>query len=704
VSDEPSIEADALSTGSHDSWLRLFDNLRDAALLMTADGYIVSANTAAEQTYGRDCMAFTRLHFSELSGRSGDPHLERLDLAQSSGVLFEATHLRANGDSFPVEISSRGLTLDGERLILWIIRDITERHRKEADRSVLFDELSTANAHLEALLRIVSSAYGAPDPRNMFSDVLEALREVMGADAALFFVREVEGGWRLSQRSGYEERGDLAFSVAAGEGFVSMVERARRPLWVGDVGVTDGAIPVHEQLGVRAMLGVPLVRDSEVYGVLECTWSTERLVSDAEIVMLQVAADRIMSAMASAELFETVVRQRELESGLALALEDLSTSHEIDETIPAALRTAAARLGCDVAAFGRLHETTYEVLYGVGIQPRSFELASDYHPQGASGDEVPVVRIGPTSRSAEWIRESFGVCEAAVVPVAVHGEWFGALLFGRTTASGEFDELTDDFARRISSGVSAAYELAADFEAEHAIAEKLQESLLMLEGDVEGVRFSHLYRSASKASRVGGDFYDVFRLPDGKVGVLVGDVSGKGLDAAVLTALVKYTARAFAQDTPEPGRVVAKTNEVLVRSARMVDFASIAVFVVDPSTGRVTFCQAGHPPAMIRRANGTVELLRDGSPVIGAFSEFEFDEYTAVLGRDDVLLLYTDGVTEVRGPDKTFFGEEGLATFIESHHASDVAELPGRLLAELTAFGGGSFSDDIAIVAFRIDS
>ena len=201
---------------------------------------------------------------------------------------------------------------------------------------------------------------------------------------------------------------------------------------------------------------------------------------------------------------------------------------------------------------------------------------------------------------------------------------------------------------------------------------------------------------------MGGDFYDAFTMSGGRSAVLMGDVSGKGLDAAVVTSFVKNTVRAFAHGDNSPAVIVAKTNDVLATAARLPDFASIVFMVVEVETRRVTYCSAGHPPAIVLRADGSVERLECGSPVIGAFIGLDYSEDTFELAEGDTVVLYTDGVTEARSADGGFFGEERLLGVLRDAAGADAAKVPALLNDAVMSFTGGRLSDDIAILAFRI--
>lgn len=680
----------------------LFEHTRDIMLLLTTDGRIVLANRAAEMAYQRTREELRTLEIRDLRARETRSALTgQMQEAARSGLLFETEHARADGTTFPVEVSSRGIDVDGEPHLLSVVRDISQRRSRDTERESLLDELTSANRQLEGLLRIVSVAVGHVDIDELFSEVLSALREVMSAEAAMLFVRDGDR-WLLREQVGYDDDGWRGLTLADGEGFVSSVAAAGTALWSPDVTSALTRHPVHERFGIRAMFGMPLYADGEVWGVLECAWSNERLVSETERVMLQVASDRIVAALAGVRRFEGNTREREMESALAEASTTLAASHDVSRTVPAALQVMMDALDCDVACFGAFDRGEFAILHALGIEPRTVRIPR--HPdviQNWGGEHI-FVQVDTDSPSAAWLRDTFGLGQALIVPVAVGRDMKAAVIFGSRDERTRLDELASSYGRRLSAALGLAYANARDYQAEHRIAETLQEALLNLDGRVSGVSFGHLYRSSTLATRVGGDFYDVFAMRDGLVGALVGDVSGKGLEAAVLTTLVKHTIRAFAHECDSPAEILSRSNEALAATSRLRDFASVALAVIDPASGEGRYCGAGHPPGLLVRGEGGVEALWCGSPVLGAFTGMRFDECRFSLTPGDVLVLYTDGVTEARARSGEFFGDERLAVLLDEAAGAGPEELVDLLGSAVLEFTGGRFSDDVAIVTLAL--
>ncbi len=679
----------------------LVENVRDIVILVKPDGRIALANAAAERAYGYPRAELHQMSVLDLRApHTIDAAPLQLETALDTGILFETEHLREDGTVFPVEVSSRGVTIVGQRYALSVIRDISGRRRREQELRSALDDLETANRLSQGLLRIVSGAVGRTDPVALMTETLTALRDVLEATGALLYVLEGER-WVIAMQAGYPEEAVSGFSMGRDEGFAAEVAQAGDVVSVDGVKTSAAHRSAHDDLGVRSMLGVPLYLEGELYGVLECTWSEPHMISEAERIASRVAADRVMTAVASARHLRGARRSRDTEAALAEATASLANSHVLDEMMPEMLGVMARGLGCDGAVFGSYSNDRFEVRHGLGVDSGAVLDVPNHGARisaSASAPNVaPVVTVGDGARDASLLYEAWGWREAIITPVSVRGEWVGALLFGRSNAGVGFDAQDKDAVRRLARVLSRVYANANDFAAEHRIAETLQEALLRLEASVPGVAYGHRYRSSTVAARVGGDFYDLFCAAGGCVGVLVGDVSGKGLAASVLTVLVKQTLRAFAHESASPAEIMERTNSVLVASSHIRDFVSVLLVVLDPESGRARYCRAGHPPALVVRRDGTVDVTGCGSPVIGALEEVTFLEDALAVGAGDLLVLYTDGVTEARNAAGEFFGEERLMRLAAALAGLGPDDAAQRIEDAVVGFSGDVLSDDVAI-------
>ncbi|RCG30565.1 GAF domain-containing protein [Sphaerisporangium album] len=224
---------------------------------------------------------------------------------------------------------------------------------------------------------------------------------------------------------------------------------------------------------------------------------------------------------------------------------------------------------------------------------------------------------------------------------------------------------------------------------------------------VPGLHAAAAYHPVS-ADEVGGDFYDLFPLDGNRWGFFLGDVCGKGADAAVLTSLIRYTLRAAAVYDPDPCTVLANLDAVLQQEhaggVTPPPYCTAIFGVLEPGPDgfTVTLAGGGHPPALIVRANGTVEPLHpDGGQLIGILRDPHFAQVSTRLNAGDALLLYTDGLTEARTASGSMLDQEGLAAYLASTAPAGADDLLATVHELITTLGKG-VSDDTAVLALSI--
>ncbi|MFJ3908159.1 PP2C family protein-serine/threonine phosphatase [Streptomyces vinaceus] len=264
----------------------------------------------------------------------------------------------------------------------------------------------------------------------------------------------------------------------------------------------------------------------------------------------------------------------------------------------------------------------------------------------------------------------------------------------------------DELELRLSAlrTVAAERERRADAE---RLARTLQRTLLPPAlPTVPGLHAAAAYHTAS-VDEVGGDFYDLFPLDDGRWAFFLGDVCGKGADAASLTSLTRYTLRAAAIYDPDPCTALANLDTVL-KGEHQGDnprFYTAVFGVLDAESDgsfTVTLAGGGHPPTLAVRADGTVESVSTtGGQLIGLLPNPQFVQATTRLAPGDALLLYTDGLIEARTADGSMLGEEGLARHLSTHAARGADSLLATVHKLFTDLGTG-VSDDTALLALSV--
>ena len=251
--------------------------------------------------------------------------------------------------------------------------------------------------------------------------------------------------------------------------------------------------------------------------------------------------------------------------------------------------------------------------------------------------------------------------------------------------------------------------LAASEERHRRLAEDLQTSLLPPDlPQPRGAELAAAYRPGGTASTVGGDFYDLVELDDSSWLLVIGDVEGTGPVAASLTAAVRYTIRAAALRTSDPADVLHTANAVLLRQGALNGTCTVACILARRAGDRIDLraASAGHPlPLVIRRSTGAVEELGVPGTLLGSLSEVDFPVLGTTLAAGDVVVLYTDGVTEARyrsaGGGLELFGEERLRTLLAAARGAGAADIAGRMEASVMQFQSGRLADDLAVLVLR---
>jgi len=294
----------------------------------------------------------------------------------------------------------------------------------------------------------------------------------------------------------------------------------------------------------------------------------------------------------------------------------------------------------------------------------------------------------------------YRIRHALYVPLVQRQDTVGMIVLDDPGDRREFSEREIELVRGIAAQAGVALENARLFEEQRRIADRLQEALLVLPDALPGLEFAHAYHSATVAARVGGDFYDLFELSDGLVGVAIGDVAGKGLEAAVLTSMVKNTIRAHANEKGKtPRQILQLTNDTVYKSTPTESFVTVFFGILDCSDGRLVYSNAGHTSAALVRSDGTTKLPANG-PLLGAFPDAVFGEAETRVGLDELLLLYTDGLTEARR-DGELYGEERLFDFLGSTTDRGARALVSALIADVMSYSGNQLRDDLAMLSVK---
>jgi PAS domain S-box-containing protein len=254
--------------------------------------------------------------------------------------------------------------------------------------------------------------------------------------------------------------------------------------------------------------------------------------------------------------------------------------------------------------------------------------------------------------------------------------------------------------RELCRHAATAIQNALQFEQERQIAETLQDALLAEEPpEVTGLEMATLYRAAAGAM-VGGDFYDVWVLPNDRVAVMVGDVAGKGVQAAGTTGMVRYLTEGLAAHEQDPGRLLDELSRLVAGRLGEAAFVTAFLAVIDRQADALEWTSAGHPPPLLVGADGSVTALEDPDAPIGFRMDGPYHTHTTPFPRGALLVLTTDGILDAMRGDEPF-GEERLRKSILRVVTQPAAAIAQEVYAAARRFAGGPLGDDAALAVVR---
>jgi len=347
----------------------------------------------------------------------------------------------------------------------------------------------------------------------------------------------------------------------------------------------------------------------------------------------------------------------------------------------AAIATVAAALNPAPGSLPqRVHESGQAVLIA---------HAEDAEILGPGPGDVPLLML-------------LGATSVLSVPLADGDDRYGVLTLARQAGEGHFEIADLALVEELGEQLALAIRVDRMFRRTTEIADALQASLLPRRlPEVEGVDLAAIYVSATEGVEIGADFYDVYRTPDGW-GVSVGDVCGKGEEAAAVTAAARHAIRVMAHRAAAPADVLAAANELLLAERLTGGFVTTCLAHLSWQDGElgVRIGGAGHPGPAVVRADGRVQMISGGGVPLGLFADAEPGTAELTLAKGDVLFLYTDGVTQTRGRDRGYFADR-LADELARHAGKHPDQIVSALRSALLDFSDDKVTDDFAMVVLR---
>jgi serine phosphatase RsbU (regulator of sigma subunit) len=584
-------------------------------------------------------------------------------------------------------------------------------------------------ARTRALITVVGQAVAQLSLAHTLDTAVERIGELLGINRVAVYLRE-RGRLRAAAASGlsgpHARVADALLELALGP------YRGRESVLIQEAGHERALARVRaavSEVGIEAALAVPLVAYERVIGLLAVYPAPGRRLDQGEIALVIALAPQLAVAVENARLHEEATQLgEELEGALRSereiarhdrALYEISRSFaeslSLDTTLDALTATVVDTLDVDVAAIRMAGPR------GERLETRSIAVAQDHLLEGVEAllsrpqpvDIAPVRRLlqrEPLVLDAESASDLPGHeflvpffekgATAVILPVEAPREVVATMTLLSVDPARPITPATVKVALSIARHAALAIENARLYEQQKGFADTMQRALLArTEPELPDLDLAAVYESSARVD-VGGDIYDFVTLPDGRLAVVLGDVTGHGIEAAADMAMAKFVFRSLSREHTRPGDFLAAANQIALEELPPGKFITMLSVTVDPATGEATCASAGHPAPRVLHANGAVaELAVRGLP-LGVEEGETYEESTTALQPGTALVLHTDGVVEARR-GREAYGVERLDRVLAEHAGSDAKTLAGEILAQVRAFSRRELSDDCAVVVIR---
>jgi FixJ family two-component response regulator len=417
-------------------------------------------------------------------------------------------------------------------------------------------------------------------------------------------------------------------------------------------------------------------------------WENSRLVST---LREQVEAGQLLRRK------ERLKAERKLLSRMIAETDDLrvmlnTVSEHIEQTLASSAvliftRTLRDQSFSVIARAGAFDESLEELRF----EPDSHLLELINAPSEARAPYLPDEGQAESSPGSTLI-----------VPIKVKGDLVGMICLGGKSSGKDYDaedmRFLDAIVEQVGLGISNLKSRGQ--EQELAEARDIQQGLLPKTiPQARGCEISGAWRPARVVS---GDYFDVLKFDENRIALCIADVSGKGMPAAILMSNVQAAVKAFASADVGPAAVCEKVNRVVCSNTADDRFITFFYGLLDSEGSRFTYANAGHNAPVLVRGDGSVVRLEEGGSVLGPFPDWRFAQGEVELSAGDRVLLFTDGITEVRDSQGEEFTEERLISLLVENRELDAARLQAMVMASVAEFSGGDFQDDATLIVLAV--
>jgi len=573
-----------------------------------------------------------------------------------------------------------------------------------------------AEGNLRVFLQVADALNSGESFQEQLAAVLEIVTEALDADAATVCV-PVSGEGRHDLRIAFAARGEqMRTALLQIElGLREQVLRSGVSLSIADVrqeaafrGQLEGAFGYEP----RALLAVPLHRRQQVIGFVVAVRVEPRAFSERDQALLEAVADKVAIAVENDSLVRQLRRELQEHELLLDISRKVGKRLDLDRVLEQIFDALHPVVPYDAAAIFLLdprdESLQLSAQRGYADEARILEVPAGKGLVGVALNELHGVRIGDARNHPSYLAARPETRAEMAVPIISAGEAIGVINL-ESDEPDAYSERDQRLAELIAAQVASAITIArrhrdrierSQVEAELALARDIQQGLFpAAPPPTPAVDWGALN---IPSSAVGGDYYDYLLTDDNRLWLLIADVSGHGLSAALLTASMRTGFQLLVRETRRPHEVAERLNEVLYEGSPANQFVAAVISILDLETGDLRSCNAGHIPPLIIGKNRTLELVGGGLP-LGMFPDARYESRRTRVEPGDLLVYYTDGIPEATDRCGEEFGIEPLARAVRAHRLLPIPEIIEGVRQQVRAHRGrtGGHLDDITLMVTR---
>ncbi len=586
-----------------------------------------------------------------------------------------------------------------------------------------YDALQTRITQLQLIGEVGRQATAILDLDQLLPSVVELIRQTFGYFAVHLFTVDHERRELIFRAS---TTANLPFwrnrdRIAFGEGIVGTVAQTSQPLLINNVSREPRFML--DVPGTRAELAVPLQVGDQLLAVLDVQSDREDAFDGSDRFVLQTLAAQLAVSIDAANVYTQQQQEAWTLAALLQTAENIARASSLNDLLATIVRLPAVLVGCARVGLFRYdragHAFVPVAAWGWPAAARALlnePISAAEAPLLAavySSVQMQLVDDAASEPALPAVAAACGSGRLLALPLITRAAVLGILVLDADPTAPPWSPRQTTIAQGIANQSASAMESALLAQAaveqerltqEVRVAREIQTSLLPdRPPELPGWDVAAAWRSARA---VGGDFYDFWDLAGPRFGFVIADVSDKGVPAALFMALSRSLMRAAALDGSSPCLAVERANRWITRDSQSGMFVTLFYGLLDPATGELTYTNAGHNPPLLLRTDGGVQPLMTPGLALGVIESATLNEATTMLAVGDVLVCYTDGVTEAINANEDEYSVARLTALAQQHQAASAEAIVAAILHDLNQHTGAlpAFDDVTLVVIKRVAS